>query len=243
MKATLSKSKKNGFRLTLISVFVFGAALFIFLQNEKSNGARLASAETKPAETPNIRSKSATRSIQENWRGAPVGDGEDTIDSYHSYDHRPPGNDPRDVVLRQYTVHRCPNNGIGTMVSGQDSRYYELQPPRNKEFKERNPKFLCDIDKITESEDQPCVVYSFGSWDEISFEVFIIHRKIKLSPVLFLVLTNSRLTLFSHFWFGLFRWALTRSQNRNAMCIPLIHPNIQVNPWPINIILRSTKWE
>jgi len=114
-------------------------------------------------------------SLLENWRGAPVGDGEDTLDSYHSYDHRPPvswlqSRDSRDELLMQYTIHRCPNNGTGTMVSGQDARYFENG---NIVYKERNPKYLCDVHKLPSNPRQPCVVYSFGSWDEISFEVGI----------------------------------------------------------------------
>lgn len=57
------------------------------------------------------------------------------------------------------------------MVSGQDPRYYEVHDEKKKDFKERNPKFVCDVAKVPSDVHQPCVVYSFGSWDEISFEV------------------------------------------------------------------------
>jgi hypothetical protein len=122
---------------------------------------------------------------EDNWRGAPIGDGEDTVDSYHSYDHRPPKAavmDPRDAVLLQYPIHPCPHSKLGTMVSAQDTRYYELPTPDNLNYKERNPKFLCDAfqiphnnkgKKIVNGSHPPCVVYSFGSFDEISFEVGI----------------------------------------------------------------------
>jgi hypothetical protein len=33
----------------------------------------------------------------------------------------------------------------------------------------RNPKFVCDVEELKQKPD--CVVYSFGSWDELSFEV------------------------------------------------------------------------
>jgi hypothetical protein len=33
----------------------------------------------------------------------------------------------------------------------------------------RNPKYVCDVAGLGAA--RPCVVYSFGSWDEISFEV------------------------------------------------------------------------
>jgi hypothetical protein len=126
---------------------------------------------------------------EDNWRGAPVGDGEDSIDSYHSYDHRPPSTttaDPRDAVLLQYPIHPCPHSKLGTMVSAQDARYYELPTPENLNYKERNPKFLCDAFRIPHNNKDkktngssghpPCVVYSFGSFDEISFEVRIYYN-------------------------------------------------------------------
>jgi hypothetical protein len=117
--------------------------------------------------------------VLKDWRGAPVGDGEDTVDSYHSVDHRPPGSDPRDWLLKKYTIHPCPDNGVGMMVSGQDPRYFQVPTPANKLFKERNPKFICSIEKITDGPHQPCVIYSFGSCNEISFEV----RKYVMSGV------------------------------------------------------------
>jgi hypothetical protein len=105
---------------------------------------------------------------KEDWRRAPVGDGEDTPDSYHSSDHRPPGNDERDVLLMQYKIHPCPNGGVGSMVSAEDPRYFEMNEQR---YKERNPKFICDAAGLANTPHPPCVVYSFGSFDEISFEV------------------------------------------------------------------------
>lgn len=121
----------------------------------------------------NAEKKNSRPIVTENWRGAPVGDGEDTVDSYHSYDHRPDSNDPRDVLLKEYPIYRCPNNGIGMVISGQDSRYYETGSV-NVKLKERNPKFVCDIHKITLHPIQPCVCYSFGSWGEVSFEVRVV---------------------------------------------------------------------
>lgn len=114
----------------------------------------------------------STTDAVEDWRKPPVGDHEDIEDSYHSFDHRPPGNDPRDAVLENYVIHPCPNNGLARMISGQDSRYHELESPLNADYKERNPKFICDIEALTiNNPNQPCVVYSFGSFDEISFEI------------------------------------------------------------------------
>lgn len=170
----------------LISSFLIIAGCIALLSLEKEGAERataapkmryVAHAELKKptSRTPpsvQVEAKRLPLSAQfENWRDAPVGDGEDTLDSYHSYDHRPPGMDPRDVLLKQYTIHRCPNNGTGTMVSGQDARYYETDRLDKKDFKERNPKFLCDVFKLPDSPHSPCVVYSFGSWDEISFEI------------------------------------------------------------------------
>jgi len=64
------------------------------------------------------------------------------------------------------------------MVSGQDPRYLDPKQPlyyQNREYKERNPKFLCNVHQLatvsSKSAAPPCVVYSFGSWDDISFEV------------------------------------------------------------------------
>ena len=165
------QNKKTGFQISMISLICFGVTLFVLMENEKKNEVPLVRGGSKSTSSSSMALSQSKNKILEDWRGAPVGDGEDTIDSYHSYDHRPPGHDPRDVLLKKYSIHPCPKGGIGTMVSGQDSRFYELSPPANAAFKERNPKFLCDVAKIPDSPHQPCVVYSFGSWDEISFEV------------------------------------------------------------------------
>ena len=115
-----------------------------------------------------------TDKYHEDYHGAPVGDGEVTVDSYHSFDHRPPDlSDPRDALLNQYTIHPCPNRGKGTMVSGQDSRHHENNGDIG-DFQERNSKFLCSPHEIADrarAENRKCIVYSFGSFDEISFEV------------------------------------------------------------------------
>lgn len=170
----------------MISSFLIVAGCIALLSLEKKGAERATEAPKMRYEAhaeikkPTSRTSPSSPSVEvrlplsaqfENWRDAPVGDGEDTLDSYHSYDHRPPGMDPRDELLKQYTIHKCPNNGNGTMVSGQDPRYYEIDPPDNKDYKERNPKFLCDVFKLPQSSHSPCVVYSFGSWDEISFEI------------------------------------------------------------------------
>ena len=155
------------------------ARLFERSSESKSDTTRSTFAAASTVDATNATSAST----HENWRGAPIGDGEDTIDSYHSYDHRPPphlsgsnhDNDPRDTVLLNYTIYPCPNRGVGRLISGQDSRYYELREPFNEEYKEKNPKFVCDLETITTtSRHKPCVVYSFGSYDEISFEVGIV---------------------------------------------------------------------
>lgn len=179
-------TKKGPWKVVLLSAFsILGGGAVYWVGKQQTETAKSMRSVSKPATTVvevssrQISSASAgvqseatkEQSAKENWRDAPIGDGEDTPDSYHSYDHRPTGSDPRDTLLQQYTIHPCPNNGIGTMVSGQDPRYYELDPPDNEAHKERNPKFLCDVTKIPDSPHQPCVVYSFGSWDEISFEV------------------------------------------------------------------------
>ena len=176
------RNKKNVFKNVILTALSIGVGIVLFSVGKQQGRTanRMVRAESKPPtvstnqETTSLASDSDASvvvSTEENWRGAPSGDGEDTLDSYHSYDHRPTGADPRDALLLQYTVHRCPNNGIGTMVSGQDPRYFEIAPPGNNLFKERNPKFVCDVAKLPNDPHQPCVVYSFGSWDEISFEV------------------------------------------------------------------------
>lgn len=114
----------------------------------------------RPAEEHGV-NEAATKNMVAGWQGgAPVGDGEDTVDSYHLYNHVPKSTDPRDVLLKKYPLYPC----NGTMVSGQDERF---ENGRHPEYKERNPKFLCNLHTIK----SPCVIYSFGSWDEISFEV------------------------------------------------------------------------
>ncbi|CAB9522444.1 Methyltransferase-like protein 24 [Seminavis robusta] len=153
------ESRKNGWKVALFSSLCMFGGVVIFFRGE-----------TDVTNQQGVRVAAVTSTKHEDWRGAPIGDREDDPDSYHSYDHRPAGTDPRDVLLNEYTIHPCPNGGTGSMVSGQDPRLFEL---KNDLYKERNPKFLCDAASITTSLHQPCVVYSFGSFDEISFEIGI----------------------------------------------------------------------
>ena len=171
-------SKRNkGNTVKLVFICTMGGLALFLAGKQRSKVDRLVRSDPKSAAATVVSSQtspaveSAPATGKEDWRGAPIGDGEDTIDSYHSYDHRPPGSDPRDILLQQYPIHPCPNNGVGSMVSGQDPRYFEIEAPANRDFKERNPKFICDVAKLPLDEHKPCVIYSFGSWDEISFEV------------------------------------------------------------------------
>ena len=131
-KRRLRPSKK----VPVLAVFTIGVILVLLLekngtQQSSQQHARLfeRSSESKSDTTRSTFAAASTvdatnatsASTHENWRGAPIGDGEDTIDSYHSYDHRPPphlsgsnhDNDPRDTVLLNYTIYPCPNRGVG----------------------------------------------------------------------------------------------------------------------------------
>ena len=156
--------KKLAWKAALLGLAVAGL-VFILAGTGEGESVR----EVRPTVPASGSSSTSSSSVVENWRMAPIGDGEDTVDSYHSYDHRPHGTDPRDVLLQQRTIHPCPNHGMGMMVSGQDPRYYEMN--KDKRYKERNPKFICNPAGIVDSPHKPCVVYSFGSFDDISFEV------------------------------------------------------------------------
>lgn len=164
------RNQRNSGKYAFLCLVSLAAAVALFSAGfQQGKTARFVRTESKPSAVITV-SFDATEE-NANWRGAPIGDGEDKVDSYHSYDHRPTGSDARDAVLLQYTIHPCPNNGIGKLVSGQDQRYIEITPPDNNLYSERNPKFLCDVAKLPDDSHQPCLIYSFGSWDEISFEV------------------------------------------------------------------------
>ena len=83
----------------------------------------------------------------------------------HTVDARPTEDDPRDAILVQYPVTNCPG-ARGCLVAGQDVRVFEF----GQKYTKRNPKFVCGASRLG-SVTQPCIVYSFGSYDEISFEV------------------------------------------------------------------------
>ena len=74
----------------------------------------------------------------------------------------PPLVDERDRVLQEHVFVPC-LRGNGLLVGGKDTR------PHGREDGE--PKYVCDVHQL--GKDKPCVVYSFGSYNEIMFEVGI----------------------------------------------------------------------
>jgi hypothetical protein len=86
----------------------------------------------------------------------------------HTLTNRPPSlKDPRDRILSNYEVVPCLNNIPGHLIMGQDIRV-EQDPVL---YQMRNPKYVCGVSNLGKLLSRPCIVYSFGSWDEISFEV------------------------------------------------------------------------
>ena len=82
----------------------------------------------------------------------------------HTSTNRPPRGDPRDDVLLNFNAVQC-QEGYGQLVMGQDVRVEQDAVL----FRMRNPKFICNVAGLGSR--RPCIVYSFGSWNEISFEV------------------------------------------------------------------------
>lgn len=78
----------------------------------------------------------------------------------HTSLHRPHSRDVRDVLLQNFSMSSCPN---GRLISGQDVR--GKRSPGT--YWMRNPKYTC----VGLVPAKTCVVYSIGSFDEISFEV------------------------------------------------------------------------
>ena len=87
----------------------------------------------------------------------------------HTFSSVPSGADPRDNAMLQFEVAQCAH-GAGELVMGQDARMLDEGPDVAESHVARNSKFVCDIERFGK-EGHPCVIYSFGSWDEISFEV------------------------------------------------------------------------
>ena len=96
---SFNESKKNGWRVAIFGVtcMAVGCAVLFKGKAEVHQGIRAAA---------NVIPKG------EDWRGAPIGEGEDSPDSYHSYDHRPKGTDywrmrwdsnPRNLSVRWFS--------------------------------------------------------------------------------------------------------------------------------------------
>ncbi|GMH72278.1 hypothetical protein TrRE_jg6194 [Triparma retinervis] len=76
----------------------------------------------------------------------------------------PPVADRRDKILQTMVFSECrQGEGTGRLVGGLDTRPNPVAPG------EGEPKFVCGLDELAER--KPCIVYSFGSYNEIMFEV------------------------------------------------------------------------
>lgn len=74
----------------------------------------------------------------------------------------PPKQDRRDQILQQHVFSPCLKDN-GLLVGGKDTRPNPVEPGE--------PKFVCDVNHLGKK--RHCIVYSFGSWNEIMFEVGI----------------------------------------------------------------------
>lgn len=76
----------------------------------------------------------------------------------------PPIADRRDEILRKYEFSECrQGEGTGRLVAGLDNRPNPVAPSAGE------PKFICGLNELASR--KPCIVYSFGSFNEIMFEV------------------------------------------------------------------------
>jgi hypothetical protein len=71
--------------------------------------------------------------------------------------------DARDRVLSKHTFAKCREGNSGSLVGGLDTRPEPAGPGE--------PKYVCGVRRLGSR--RPCVVYSFGSHDEIMFEIGI----------------------------------------------------------------------
>jgi hypothetical protein len=118
--------------------------------------------------------------------GGGLGAGETRMETFRTAGHCTQSPINIDAIIGHIPFFSCPAGGVVEVVSGQDERFNGCTHPKEQHkshkvigihgnpcaYAERNPKMICNVERLM----PPCVVYSLGSYDEISFEVGLFDR-------------------------------------------------------------------